>query len=70
MSQFGEKLRFLRTSKGITLRDLANAVDASYGYIARIERGESIPTVTIAYKIAQFFDVLLDDLANDDVELS
>jgi len=69
MSKFGEKLRYLRTQHRLTVRQLANEVNVSYGHLARMERGESVPTLSIAYKISQYFNVSLDDLANDKVTL-
>jgi len=70
MSRFGEKLRYLRTHQGISLRDLGEAIGISHTQITRIERGENIPAVTVAYKIARYFGVSLDDLANDEIELN
>lgn len=69
MSKFGEKLRFLRTRHGLTVRELGHAVGVSDSHISRMEKGQSLPTITLAFKIAQYFNVSLDDLANDEVTL-
>jgi transcriptional regulator with XRE-family HTH domain len=37
---FGKKLRTLRTSKGLTLRQLAEAVGISFTYLSKIENGK------------------------------
>jgi len=39
--QFGEKLRELRKSKGLTLRALADAVQVDFSYLSKIENGKS-----------------------------
>ncbi|MDM8520929.1 helix-turn-helix transcriptional regulator [Anaerolineales bacterium HSG6] len=69
MSRFGEKLRTLRTQQGLTLQQVADAVGATNSYISKMERGQSLPTIDLALKIARFFEVTVDDLADDSVEI-
>lgn len=69
MSKFGKKLRFLRTHQGLTVREMGQAIGISDSHISRLENSQSDPTLTVALKIAQFFNVSLDDLANDETEI-
>jgi transcriptional regulator with XRE-family HTH domain len=39
LKNFGEKVRFFRKKKGITMQELADESDIEYSQISRIERG-------------------------------
>jgi transcriptional regulator with XRE-family HTH domain len=70
MEKFGIKLRALRKKYGLTLRDLAEALEFStHGYIGDLEAGRRKPSLELAVKIADYFQVPLDVLARDEVEL-
>lgn len=70
MQRFGEKLRTLRTRRGLSVRALARDLGyATHSYISDIEAGRTIPRVEFTVKIADFFQVALDQLVRDDVEL-
>jgi transcriptional regulator with XRE-family HTH domain len=70
MQRFGEKLRTLRLRHGISLRDLATQLGfQSHAHVARIERGEKTPSANVILKIADVFQVSLDQLMRDDLDL-
>jgi transcriptional regulator with XRE-family HTH domain len=69
MKRFGEKLRTLRNGRGLTLRQLSDHLDVSYTYIGQMERGERNPNVALLVKIADFFEVCVDKLVRDELEL-
>ncbi|MDM8520924.1 helix-turn-helix transcriptional regulator [Anaerolineales bacterium HSG6] len=69
MSRFGEKVKKLRIERGLTLRKMGEATGLHWGHISKIEKGQRIPSVLIALKIARFFEVTVDDLADDSVEI-
>ncbi len=69
MPTFGEKLRTLRTQQGLTLRQLAEILSTSSGYIADLENGRRQPSLALARKVAVFFEVSVDQLARDELEL-
>ena len=70
MRRFGEKLRILRQRHGVSLRDLATTLGfQSHAHVARIERGEKTPSAEVILKIAEVFQVSLDQLMRDDLEL-
>ena len=70
MAKFGEKLRILREGQGLSVRQLAEALDIkSTGYVTNLEKGRSLPSIPLLVKIAHFFDVSSDQLIMDDVEI-
>ncbi len=70
MKRVGEKLRFLRQKRGVSLRELASKLGfSSHAHLARIERGEKKPSAELALKIARFFGVSADQLIDDELEL-
>jgi len=70
MRRFGEKLRALRQKHGLTMRELADALAfKSHGFIGDLESGRKYPSLDLAVKIADYFNISLDELARDDREL-
>ena len=70
MQRFGEKLRLLRTSKQITLKELAHALGfTAHGYLSEIESGKKKPTADFVLKVARYFDVTTDELLKDELEV-
>lgn len=71
MARFGEKLRFLRRQRGMTLREVADALGfRSHGFVGDLESGRKYPSLDLAVRIADLFGVSLDRLARDDLDLS
>jgi transcriptional regulator with XRE-family HTH domain len=71
MSRFGEKLRSLRQKHGLTMRELADALEfKSHGFIGDLESGRKHPSLDLAVKIADYFGVTVDQLARDDQEIA
>ena len=70
MQKFGEKLRILRKQRGMTLKELALTLGLStHSHLSNIETGKRTPSTELIIKIAQFFDVSVDQLLMDDQEL-
>jgi transcriptional regulator with XRE-family HTH domain len=70
MQRFGEKLRFLRTKKEWSMAELADKLEISArSYIGKLESGEKIPNAAMILKIARLFEVSLDVLMKDELEL-
>lgn len=70
MQRFGEKLRILRKRQGMTMKELATALDlASHSSIGDLESGRQTPATKIVIKIAQLFDVTTDQLLMDHLEV-
>jgi transcriptional regulator with XRE-family HTH domain len=70
MQRFGEKLRTLRTQRGMTLRELAEALGyVSYSYLGLLETGKKKPTAELVMKVAQLFQVTTDQLLWDHLDV-
>ncbi|HEX4807188.1 MAG TPA: helix-turn-helix transcriptional regulator [Conexibacter sp.] len=63
---FGQRVRELRASKGVSQDDLARATDVHPTAIGRLERGSREPRLTTILRLARGLDVrpgeLLDEL--------
>ena len=70
MQRFGEKLRILRTQRGMTLKALALQLGLSaHGYISELESGKKKPTVELVLNVARLFDVSTDQLLKAELDL-
>ena len=70
MQRFGEKLRNLRHSHGMTLMGLAeNLGYKTHGYISEIEAGKKTPSVSFLLAVADLFRVSVDNLVRDEAEV-
>lgn len=58
----GNKLKDLRISRNWTTRELAEKIGVSQGMIPRYESGEATPRHDVVTKLAEVFDVSLNDL--------
>ena len=65
-SAFPARLQHLREKKGISRQVLADFCGVSKKSIARYERGESVPNVEDAARLAQYFGVSMDYLCGLD----
>lgn len=60
---FGEKLKQLRTSKDMSLREVEEKTGISAGYVCRLESGEKrAPTIPIICKLAQVYNLKSSEL--------
>lgn len=56
------KIKEIRQAKGMTLADLAKAVDTTPASISRYENGQRNLSILKAYKIAKVLGVTVDEL--------
>ncbi len=56
------KLRKLRLEKGLTLKELASEIGVTLAYISQIEKQQKTPSLPIAFKLANFFSVSIEEL--------
>ena len=71
LRQFGTKLRTLRLSHNMTLKQLALALGLSaHGYISELESGKKSPTAHLIVSVARLFDVSTDALMRDECQIS
>ena len=59
LNGIGANIKQLRTSKGMTLKDLSAATDLSIGYLSQLERGLNSVAVDSLAKIAEALGVTL-----------
>jgi transcriptional regulator with XRE-family HTH domain len=71
MQRFGEKLRVLRTRRGMSLSNLAQALGlTSRSYISELESGKKKPTTEFVLGVAYLFNVTTDELLKDELDLN
>jgi len=56
------KLEEIRKAKGITQEELANALEVSRQTVGSLENGRYNPSIILAFKIARFFDVSIEEV--------
>jgi transcriptional regulator with XRE-family HTH domain len=64
--KIGDRIVQLRKEKGLSQTDLAAAIKASREAISKYERNEAVPSVEVASKIAEVFEVTIDYLIGKD----
>ena len=64
------RLKVLRAEQDITQEQLAEAAGLSRQTIHSIERGKTIPSLHVAFKLARALDAAIDDvfIHEDDIE--
>lgn len=62
---FGERLAYARKQKKVKQADLGKLVGTSGDIIGKYERGENVPSIEVAAKIAEALNVTLDYLVKD-----
>ena len=60
----GSTLRDLRLQHGLTLRDMADKTGLSTGFLSKVERGFSQPSINNLHKICYVLHIAIDDLAS------
>ncbi len=70
MQRFGEKLRVLRKHHGLTMEELALKMGlTTHSHISNVETGKKKPSLDFVLKVADVFNVSLDQLLRDELEL-
>ena len=68
MNDFGENLRELRSSAGLTQKELANKLEISPSAVGMYEHGRRKPDYEMLIKVGRLFSVSIDSLVgNTDV---
>lgn len=69
MKRFAKKLQTLRINVGLSQRQLAEILGIDHRHIGRLENGERLPGTELTLKIADYFNISLDQLMRDEVDL-
>ena len=56
------KIEEIRKAKGIRQDDFAKALGVSRQTISSLETGRYNPSINLAYKIAKYFDMIIEDV--------
>ena len=56
------RLEEIRKQKGIRQEELAEALEVSRQTIGSLENGRYNPSITLAFKIARYFDMKIEDI--------
>jgi len=56
------RLEEIRKARGLTQEDLADALEVSRQTIGSLENGRYNPSILLAFKIARFFDMSIEDI--------
>ena len=62
---FSTNLRYYRKKNQLTQMVLAAKADTDHRYIQKLEAGEQVPSVLIAYRLAAALGITVDDLCRE-----
>lgn len=65
---FAERLRKLRTGKGLSTRALGEIIGVSNATVSRYETGKRDPDLLVVNKIANYFGVTIEYLCGEDIK--
>ncbi|MFS8148816.1 helix-turn-helix domain-containing protein [Rhizobium sp. BR 249] len=62
MTPFGEAVRRLRARKGVSQKEMAEALNVSPAYLSALEHGKrGLPTFDLLQRIAGYFNIIWDE---------
>ena len=62
------RLKEQRTQRGLSQAEMAAALGVSRQTVISIENGRYLPSLPLAFRIARFFDLPLDNMYDPDAE--
>lgn len=60
-----ENLVYYRRQKGLTQAALAETLNYSDKSVSKWERGEGLPDVTVLYRLAEYYEITVNDLVSE-----
>jgi len=69
MERFSTKLNTLRKQSGLTQKQLSDILEVSESFVWKLENGKKTPNASMLVKIAKLFQISLDKLMIDELEL-
>jgi len=64
--KISENIKFYRKSLGLTQEKLANMLNGKKSLVSNYENGYSCPDITVLIKLADIFEISLDELVGRD----
>ena len=68
MSNIASNLKFLRKKKGVTQQQFADLLEIKRASVGAYEEDRAEPKYELLKKIAEFYDLTMDELANDTID--
>jgi transcriptional regulator with XRE-family HTH domain len=65
LTKFGDRLKTLRVTKGLTLEQLAFEADVELSQVHRVEKGKINPTLTTLVALAKGLGITLSELVGE-----
>lgn len=59
------RIQRLRTEKGLTQQDLAEAIDVTRATIIALEKGNYNPSLELAFRLAKFFEIGIEKIFSE-----
>jgi transcriptional regulator with XRE-family HTH domain len=59
---FGLRVRSLRLARGLSMRDLCNALNIDVHQLSRVEKGQVATSIVMGYALAKVFEMPLSEL--------
>ncbi len=56
------RLAVLRAERGLSRQELSDAVGVNYQTIGYLERGDYSPSLDLAFRLAEFFDLPIEEI--------
>ena len=63
----GSNIRYERRLRGLTIDDFAKVIGMAPGFVGLIERGQRGTSIANMVRIAEFFEITLDELITKDL---
>jgi transcriptional regulator with XRE-family HTH domain len=63
--QIQKRIRMYRKERGLTLRELAERAGCTHSYISQVEKGMTVPSLSMVGKLASAFQISVVDLFNE-----
>lgn len=70
VDNIGKYLLEKRKEKNLTLKEVANTIGLTAGYISRIERGSSTPSKDVLKKICNIYEIDYNDVIDENGEIT
>ena len=64
----GDKIKLYRENKKMTQNDIADILEVSAGTVSKYESGTLEPSIESIKRLAELFEISIDELLNDEKE--
>ena len=61
-SQLHNRLAVLRTERGLSRQQLADAIAVNYQTVGYLERGDYSPSLELAFRLAEYFGIPIESI--------